>query len=199
MAGRELRGAVDEWQRKRSSPGPLLTTGFLDGVRPVVDVYELKVRLEHMLQRLRVLAVARASARPLRLLPGLYLGDAVAASSAHTLRHLGVTHVVNATEDLLPPDEALRVRFLRCPLRDVEEEDVLPHCATAADFIDAALAGGGTVLVHCHAGRSRSCSLVRGRGGVGRPMCTAPRGRRCGAGGLCVTCTRLWFSFSSQA
>lgn len=51
-----------------------------------------------MLQRLRVLQVSLASARPLCLLPGLYLSDAVGASSMHTLRHLGITHILNATE-----------------------------------------------------------------------------------------------------
>ncbi|KAL6785276.1 hypothetical protein ACKKBG_A03170 [Auxenochlorella protothecoides x Auxenochlorella symbiontica] len=158
--GSELRGAVEEWQQKRDASGSRLTTGFLDGVRPVVDVYELKVRLEHMLQRLRVLQVSLASARPLCLLPGLYLSDAVGASSMHTLRHLGITHILNATEDLLGPDEGLGAAWIRCALRDVEEEDITPHIEAATAFIDGARAGGGRVLVHCHAGRSRSCSLI---------------------------------------
>lgn len=42
--GEELRAAVEEWQVKRSGPGARqLTTAFLDGTHPVVDVYELKV------------------------------------------------------------------------------------------------------------------------------------------------------------
>ena len=46
-AGEELRAAVEEWQAKRShsSDAPRLTTGFLDGTHPIVDAYELKVRL----------------------------------------------------------------------------------------------------------------------------------------------------------
>lgn len=139
----------------------LLTTGFLDGARPVVDVYELRVRLQHMLPRLRVLQVAAASARPLCLLPGVYLSDAVGASSTHTLRHLGITHILNATEDLLGPDPSLGATWVRCSLRDIEEEDISPFFEVATRFIDGALSTGGRVLVHCHAGRSRSCSLVR--------------------------------------
>ncbi len=125
-------------------------------------------------------------------------------------------------QDLLLPGEEQGFVTLRCPLRDVEEEDISPHlpggagiapmpgrleksapghaschgpccrsrwCAAlllktwfcphrprrsdsapsllradhagASAFIDEGLASGGAVLVHCHAGKSRSCSLVR--------------------------------------
>lgn len=42
--GEELRAAVEEWQTKRAVPEPRLTTGFLDGIQPIVDSYELKVQ-----------------------------------------------------------------------------------------------------------------------------------------------------------
>lgn len=169
--GDDLRTAVEEWHNKRgangevTSPrsatiGPRLTTGFLDGTHVVVDIYELKVRVEHMLQRLRVLQHATATARPTNILPGLFLSGAVEASSLHTLRHLGITHVLNATEDLLLPDDEHCFETMRIPLRDVEEESIQPHLTPAAEFIDVALTEGGGVLVHCHAGQSRSCTLV---------------------------------------
>ena len=45
-AGEELRVALEEWQDRRfccdDSPSRL-TTGFLDGNNPIVDIYELKV------------------------------------------------------------------------------------------------------------------------------------------------------------
>eukprot|EP00887_Chlorella_sp_A99_P007916 scaffold12.g7916.t1 len=159
--GQELRAAVEEWQQKRAAEGaPRLTTGFLDGSSAIVDIYELKVRLAHMLQRLRALQEASVTARPVRLMPRLWISGAVEASSTYLLRHLGITHVLNATEDLLAPEPELGFTALRCPLRDVEEEDIARYFAPAAEFIDAGLASGGGVLVHCHAGRSRSCSLV---------------------------------------
>ena len=64
----------------------------------------VQVRLEHMLQRLRVLQDAANTARPTRLLPHLWVSGAVEAHSLHVLRHLGITHVLNATEDLLLPE-----------------------------------------------------------------------------------------------
>lgn len=51
-----------------------------------------------MLQRLRVLQQATLTGRPCRLMPRLYLSGAVEASSHHLLKHLGITHVLNATE-----------------------------------------------------------------------------------------------------
>ncbi|CAG9460424.1 unnamed protein product [Pedinophyceae sp. YPF-701] len=178
----ELRAAVVAWQNKRSrDPSiPLLTTGFLDGTFPVVDTYELKVRLQHVLQRLRLITEANATATPVRILPGLFLGSAVCANSHHVLRHLGITHVLNATEpdEVQPPPEEDFV-FLRVPVRDAETVKIREHFRAAADFIDAGLPsdrgpGGGDaaedgrpatpprggVLVHCYEGKSRSVTLL---------------------------------------
>lgn len=62
-----------------------------------------QVRLEHMLQRMRVLQSAAATAPPTQLLPHLYVSGAVPASAHHVLHHLGITHILNATEDLPEP------------------------------------------------------------------------------------------------
>jgi hypothetical protein len=51
-----------------------------------------------MLQRLRVLQQASLTGRPVRLMPRLFLSGAVEASSLHLLKHLGITHILNATE-----------------------------------------------------------------------------------------------------
>ena len=48
--GEELRAAVEDWQTKREVPEPRLTTGFLDGIVPIVDSYELKVSFSACLQ-----------------------------------------------------------------------------------------------------------------------------------------------------
>lgn len=51
-----------------------------------------------MLQRLRVLQQASLTGRPCCLMPRLYLSGAVEASSLHLLKHMGISHVLNATE-----------------------------------------------------------------------------------------------------
>jgi hypothetical protein len=54
-AGGELSGAIASWQQ-RHQLAAVLSTGFLDGSHPIVDAYELGVRLQHMLRRLTALA-----------------------------------------------------------------------------------------------------------------------------------------------
>jgi hypothetical protein len=65
---------------------------------PSSCVDNAQVRLEHMLARLRVLQGAATAAAPSRLADSLFLSGAVEAASLHVLRHLGVTHILNATE-----------------------------------------------------------------------------------------------------
>jgi len=180
--GDELRNAIEEWHMKRNASQERtlladtrrktlalnshqkqecrLSTGFLDGIHPVVDLYELKVRLEHMLQRLRFLLRGTLTARPTPLLPGLFLSGAVEASSVHLLHQLGITHILNATADVLSLDDVHAFKILRVPLQDDEDEEITAYFASSSDFIDEALDKGGGVLVHCQEGRSRSCSIV---------------------------------------
>lgn len=58
-----------------------------------------------------------------QVLPRLWLGGAVAADSRHILRHLGITHIVNATHELPPPGPGEGFGVLRVPLSDVEGQD----------------------------------------------------------------------------
>ncbi len=72
---------------------------------------------------------------------------------------------------------AARRRCMRCPLRDVEDEDIDRFFDDAARFIGAAAAAGGAALVHCHEGRSRSVTLVLAylMRSQARPPAPAPR------------------------
>lgn len=169
----ELMAALNEWQARSMdtiSQGRnrmTLTTAFLNAnVRPIVDLYELKLRLQHVLRRLSILGQALSSAQPSKLFPNIYISDAVAANSFHVLRNLEITHVLNATEDLFPPgdprSEYISQNFksmLRIPLRDDDEEDIEQYFGTAAEFIES-IEDEEKILVHCHAGQSRSCALV---------------------------------------
>lgn len=169
----ELVAALNEWQARSLEStdsvgnGMSLTTAFLNAnLRPVVDLYELKLRLQHVLRRLSILGQALSSAHPSELLPNLYISDAVAANSFHVLKYLQITHLLNATEDLFSPgdprSEYISENFksvLRIPLRDDDDEDISQYLSIAADFIES-ISEEEKILVHCHAGQSRSCALV---------------------------------------
>lgn len=171
----ELVSALDDWQSRsleaipRQGNGMSLTTAFLNAnLRPIVDLYELKLRLQHVLRRLSILGQALSSAHPSELFPNIYISGAVAANSFHVLKHLEITHLLNATEDLFlpgdPRSEYISQHFksvLRIPLRDDEDEDIEPYFTMAAEFIET-ISEREKVLVHCHAGQSRSCALVIG-------------------------------------
>jgi atypical dual specificity phosphatase len=84
---------------------PLLT-GFLDSeATPLVQAYELKVRLEHILSRCTALTDTIPSAAgedglpstaPVGVAPGLFIGGVLVAGSRKDLKAAGITHVVNA-------------------------------------------------------------------------------------------------------
>lgn len=101
----------------------------------------------------------RDDAEPNRVAEGLYIGSIGAAFSRDILLREGVTHVLTVANALLPrfPD-AFEYRVV--PVLDSPDCDIAALFDECIAFIDAALASGGRVLVHCFAGRSRSASVV---------------------------------------
>uniref|UniRef100_A0ACD5VGQ4 Uncharacterized protein n=1 Tax=Avena sativa TaxID=4498 RepID=A0ACD5VGQ4_AVESA len=71
-------------------------TGFFEGIdnNVAVDAYELKVRLEHLLERISLISDAASTERPSQITDCMYIGGALAARSTYTLQHLGITHVL---------------------------------------------------------------------------------------------------------
>ena len=103
--------------------------------------------------------------------PNLYVGDESAAASLATLRACGIRHVLNCTDQPTPLEEdgysgdgGEVPTFLRLGLLDSTADLPRMHevLRVGVDFIDAAIASGGSVLVHCHRGISRSATLAMG-------------------------------------
>uniref|UniRef100_A0A7S2E2U7 Protein-tyrosine-phosphatase n=1 Tax=Haptolina brevifila TaxID=156173 RepID=A0A7S2E2U7_9EUKA len=111
---------------------------------------------------------SRLAAPPMSLVaPSLYIGDEASAASELRLRQQGITHVLNCTAKHNPVLEAAvggesAPRYLRLNLLDSTSD--LPRMQSVmregVDFIRSAMQERGTVLVHCHRGISRSCTLV---------------------------------------
>jgi len=106
---------------------------------------------------------AFASAPAMSLVaPGLYVGDEAAAANLAGLRQAGVTHVLNCSA-LANPHEGQPNAPTYMQLGLLDNTSDLPRMQEAlgqgVEFIAQAHAAGGTVLVHCHRGISRSATL----------------------------------------
>ncbi|KAH9705618.1 Dual specificity protein phosphatase PHS1 [Citrus sinensis] len=164
-------------------------TGFFEGSDGVVDAYELKVRLEHILERITLISEAANTERPSSITSSLFIGGALAARSVYTLKHLGITHIlclcaneIGQSDSQFPdlfkyknfsvkcfiPYSIYRVVKCFVPystyraesISDNEDTNISSIFEEASDFIDHVEQTGGRVLVHCFEGRSRSATLV---------------------------------------
>nr|KYP38048.1 Dual specificity protein phosphatase 3 [Cajanus cajan] len=139
--------------------------GFFEGSdnNTAVDAYELKVRLEHILERITLISEAANTERPSAVTNSLFIGGALAARSTYTLQHLGITHILClctneiGQSDSQFPDLFTYKNFSVC---DNEDSNISSIFEEACDFIDYVEQTGQSVLVHCFEGRSRSATLV---------------------------------------
>lgn len=91
----------------------------------------------------------------------LYLGNTHAARSSRSLTERRITHIVSVCSDPIPAEvPESGISHLRIPVEDVDFADLLIHLPAACHFIDQAISSGGTVLVHCHQGLTRSATVV---------------------------------------
>jgi len=164
----QLLAAAEEWAVQKELPVAFSFKGFLGKtlVNPLVDTYELLVRLQNLATRIRVMANAGNATKPADLAPTpLMVGPVTSAYAFHVQRKLGISFILNCTKDLLEPEKADLgddIGWGRLQLADVESQDLSEAFEEGLQLIDAALEkkkGGGKVLVHCFEGKSRSVSM----------------------------------------
>lgn len=157
----QLKVRCGEWAARRGLNADM-HTGFLDCStgRDIVDCYELWVRLSHLIHRGAGIVQASETRCASEVGDRLFLGGALAANAAHTLKALGVTHVLNCTDDLEDAHVG-SFEYHRLPAKDVAEENLSVHFESANAFIAGALSDpANSVLVHCFEGKSRSATIV---------------------------------------
>merc|ERR550537_191090 len=139
-----LRDSVEEWASRRHVPNALSFKGFLgDSVlNPVADAYELAVRLQQLIARIKVIGDAGNVTRPCDLSPSpLFVGPATAASCFHFFRHHGITTVLNCTTDLPEPSKAelgKDIKWCRLLLEDTEDQELTKAFEDGLKAIDKA-------------------------------------------------------------
>ncbi|WOL12169.1 dual specificity protein phosphatase PHS1-like [Canna indica] len=140
-------------------------TGFFEGndSNIAVDAYELKVRLEHILERISLISDAASTERPSPVTDYLYIGGALAAKSMFTLRHLGITHILCLCANEIGQSDSQNpeiFEYQNFSVSDNDEEDISGLFEEASHFIDYVEKLGGKILVHCFEGKSRSATVV---------------------------------------
>ncbi|KAF3441431.1 hypothetical protein FNV43_RR15345 [Rhamnella rubrinervis] len=140
-------------------------SGFFEGSENncVIDAYELKVRLEHILERIALISEAANTERPSLITSTLFIGGALAARSVFTLQHLGITHILCLCSNEIGQSDSQfpdQFEYKNYSIYDNEDSNISSIFGEASDFIDHVEQIGGRVLVHCFEGRSRSATVV---------------------------------------
>ncbi|KDQ08630.1 hypothetical protein BOTBODRAFT_148608 [Botryobasidium botryosum FD-172 SS1] len=92
-----------------------------------------------------------------QIIPNLWVGDFEAALDTELLEKHGIKHVLSAVRGIRVDKKFIRHE---CDLLDTEYSDLFTFLPRAVSFIENALEKSEGVLVHCHAGMSRSASIA---------------------------------------
>lgn len=95
---------------------------------------------------------------PVQILPYLYLGSANHASQQELLDKLGITAILNVSKTI-PSAFTHSYEYMNIAIEDNARENISSHFDEAINFIEDVNTRGGRVLVHCHAGISRSATI----------------------------------------
>ena len=89
----------------------------------------------------------------------IWLGDMVGAGNKFLLKKNGITHILTVALGI-PPKYPTIFNYKVINILDCPSANLKVHFQSCIKFIVEAIAGGGTVLVHCYAGVSRSTTIV---------------------------------------
>ncbi|GAA0138520.1 protein phosphatase [Lithospermum erythrorhizon] len=175
----ELSKEMEQWNEMLRTDAIKLcqdnnfTTGFFEGsdTNFVVDAYELKVRLEHILGRISLISDAANTEKPALVAGSLFIGGALAARSVFTLQQLGITHVLCLCSNEIGQSDSQFPELFEyknfsvsaqrlSQISDDEDASIGGLFEEACDFINHVENLGGKILVHCFEGKSRSATVV---------------------------------------
>lgn len=166
------RAAAEVWHLHKSAPHSValyLVEGGLPGIRIVAPhlitrsdtITALPSSISRYPWAVRAFLDAKLEAvPPARVLPALFVGAASHATDPNWLHRHEITHVIAVGDEFHTPPSVPSVKWLRLPVRDAKDEDLLTYFPAAVSFLDSARAQSGVSVVHCQAGASRSVAVV---------------------------------------
>ena len=116
-------------------------------------------KLLNMIKLSSTIKILKDDYLPIEIMPHLYLGSIGCASNDVQLQKCKITHIVVCAKDIKNffPN---KYKYISFDILDSEKADIKQFFNESNKFIDDALKNNGNVLVHCHAGVSRSVTIL---------------------------------------
>ena len=117
------------------------------------------LKLINMIKLSSTIKILKDDNTPVEIIPHLFLGSIGSASNLKQLQNFKITHIVCCALGVKNffPD---KFKYYNINILDSEKENIKIYFDESFNFIDKAIKKGGNVLVHCHAGVSRSSSIL---------------------------------------
>lgn len=106
------------------------------------------------------LSPSHRDATPYQILPHLYLGCRKVAACLPSLKASGIGNILNVTSSVPNKFVAAGLTYKQIAVEDSHDVNMLQHLPEAFAFIEKARMSDERVLVHCHAGMSRSVTVI---------------------------------------
>lgn len=94
-----------------------------------------------------------------KIKPNIWISGWIPSCNKHFLKKYGITRILRCYEDG-GENQFPDIKYLVIPADDLPEYNIAKHFDMAIEFINDAIANDETILIHCHAGISRSASIV---------------------------------------
>ena len=117
------------------------------------------LKLINMIQLSSTIKILKDDNAPIEIIPHLYLGSIGSASNLKQLQNCKITHIVCCARGIKNffPD---KFKYLNLDILDSEKVDIKKYFEESYKFIDEGINNNGNVLIHCHAGISRSSTIL---------------------------------------
>ena len=116
-------------------------------------------KLINMIKLSSTIKILKDDNVPKEIIPHLFLGSIGSASNLKQLENFQITHIICCASGIKNffPD---KFKYYNINLLDSEKENIRQYFEESFNFIDNGIKNGGNVLVHCHAGISRSSTIL---------------------------------------